>query len=100
MEAYTIRVTSFVLVSFDTPPTRTVFSHISAHVFVDYDHSHYAVARVALTKALVNNFGLVVASGPSSPMILICADQPTRLPRSGVKRVAGFEQELPRGHAA
>ena len=64
-----------------------------------YHHSHYTVARLALIKALVNNFGLVVASAPSSPVILICADQPTRLPRSGMKRVTRLEQELPRGYA-
>ena len=95
--------TSFVSVSIDTDPNesaRLVVSHSSRHGFADYDHWHYAVAPVALTRALVGTFGPVVASAPSAPIILICADQSTRLLRTGVKRAAELEHEIQRGCAA
>ena len=94
---------SFVSVSVDTDPHESaaeVVCHTPHHGFADYDHWHYAVAPVALTRALVSAFGPVVASVPSAPVILICADQSARLLRSGVKRVAELEQELQRGCAA
>lgn len=92
----------FVSVSIDTDPHESagqVIGHSARHGFSDYDGWHYAIAPIGLTRALVGAFGPVIASAPSAPMVLICADQSTRLLRTGVKRAAELEQELQRGCA-
>lgn len=46
---------------------------------------HYAIAPQEYTQELINEFGVSIANAPSSPIILVCADQSAQLLPRGLK---------------
>ena len=85
-----------VIISLDTDPNEDaalVQRHTAQHGF-DW---RYAVAPAELTRALIAEYGAVIASAPSAPMVLVCANLQTRLLRRGVKRAATLEEEVAAG---
>ena len=85
-----------VLISLDTDPNEDeerVKGHINRY---GYDWL-YAVAPADYTKQLIDEFGLGIISAPSTPVILICGDQKTRLTATGIKDVEELKSEIAKG---
>ena len=85
-----------VSISVDTDPNEDVQllkDHVQANGFT----WPFAVSPVEVTRALIEEFGVIVVNAPSAPIILICEDQSTRLMESGLKSVAELQEELAKG---
>lgn len=57
----------------------------------------FAVAPIELTRALIDEFGLQIVNAPGAPVVLICADQSTRLLGQGVKSAEKLLSEIDKG---
>lgn len=87
---------SLIHISLDTDPNEDeakVREHLERN---DLDW-YFAVSPVELTNALIEDFGLIIISAPSSPVILICPDQSTRFLGRGVKLSDELLSEVQRG---
>ena len=85
-----------VLISIDTDPNEDeerVKGHINRY---GYDWL-YAVAPADYTKQLIDEFGLGIVSAPSTPVIIICGDQSTRLTEMGIKDKNELKEEVAKG---
>lgn len=75
-----------VSISIDTDPNEDeaiVKDHATTNGFDWY----YAVAPAAMSRSLIDEFGINVVNAPSVPMILICTDGSAQMLKSGVKDV-------------
>lgn len=85
-----------ISISLDTDPNedeQIVSDHAKANGF----NWRYAVAPKEMTQSLVNEFGIIVASAPSAPVILVCEDGSSRLMKRGIKSVEELKRELETG---
>ncbi len=85
-----------VIVSLDTDPNEDlvrVQEHLARYGFDWY----FAVSPSDVTQALIAEFGLEVVSAPSTPIILVCADQSTRFLESGEKSLEELATALEQG---
>ncbi|MBR9690256.1 redoxin family protein [Candidatus Woesearchaeota archaeon] len=85
-----------ISVSLDTDPSEDeakVLEHTTRNGFDWY----YAVSPKELTQQLVDEFGIQVVNAPSTPILLICEDQSTRLLRFGVKNADELLEEVEKG---
>jgi thiol-disulfide isomerase/thioredoxin len=85
-----------VIISLDTDPNEDearVVEHITRY---GYDWQ-YAVSPAQLTRQLIDEFGLSIVSAPSTPVIVLCADQTAFLTKSGIKSVSELESEIETG---
>jgi hypothetical protein len=92
----------FVSISIDTDPNESaalVTQHTRRNALGVPEAWRYAVAPITLTRQLIRVFGPVIASAPSAPIVLICADQSARILRTGVKRSSELADEIARGCA-
>ena len=83
-------------ISLDTDPNEDE-ARIREHLERNGLDWYFAVSPIALTEALIDEFGLTVVSAPSAPVVLICEDQSTRFLRSGVKSADDLLAEVERG---
>ena len=87
---------SFVSISFDTDPNedeKNVLGHIERNGFDWY----YAISPRELTRALMDEFGAVIANVVDAPIILICENQSSRLLSRGIKSADKLKAELELG---
>jgi hypothetical protein len=87
---------AIVHISLDTDPNESeaiVEEHLTRNGFDWY----YAISPIELTRALMDDFGLAVVNAPGAPIVLVCADQSTRLLRSGVKTADDLLAEIEDG---
>lgn len=87
---------SIISIALDTDPNEdeaAVKSHAKNNGF-DW---RYVISPRELTQALVDEFGSGVVSAPSVPVILVCADQSSRLLKRGVKSAEVLKQEVAKG---
>lgn len=85
-----------VHISLDTDPNEDeglVREHLERN---DLDW-YFAVSPVALTQALIDEFGLSVVAAPRAPVVLVCPDQSSRFLRSGVKQADELLSEIEKG---
>lgn len=75
-----------ISVSLDTDPNEDA-DRVRKHAEDNGFTWRYAIASTEVTSALVSDFGPVIASAPSVPMILICEDGRARLLDNGLKKV-------------
>ncbi len=87
---------AIVHISLDTDPNEDV-AKVREHLERNGLDWYFAVSPIELTNALIDEFGLSVVNAPSAPVVLICADQSTRLLKSGVKRVDDLLAEIEEG---
>jgi len=87
---------AIVHISLDTDPHEDedkVRGHLGRH---DFDW-YFAVAPTELTNDLIDDFGFEIISAPSTPVVLICEDQSTRLLQSGRKSADVLLVEVNKG---
>ncbi len=85
-----------VHISLDTDPNEDeakIRGHLERYGFDWY----FAVSPIELTQALIDDFSLRIVSAPSVPVVLICANQSTRLLRSGIKSAEELRGEIEKG---
>jgi len=86
-----------ISVSIDTDPNEDesrVLEHIESNGF-DW---RYAVSPEALTRSLIDQFGVSIVNAPSVPMILVCPENgKVRKLDSGIKSVNELTEEVSRG---
>lgn len=85
-----------VHISLDTDPNEDE-ARIKEHLARTGFDWYYAVSPIELTRALIDDFGLTMVNAPASPMVLICADQSSRLLRTGVKSADDLLAEVASG---
>jgi len=94
--AFGVENPDILLISLDTDAnedTEKVRTHIERYGFDWY----FAVSPIEATNALIDEFGLGIVSAPSTPVILICADQRTRYLPSGIKSADDLTKEVAAG---
>ncbi len=87
---------SIVHISLDTDPNEndaTIEEHLARNGFDWY----YAISPIELTQALIDDFGLAIVNAPGAPIVLVCADQSTRMLRRGVKTADDLLAEVEDG---
>jgi len=85
-----------VAISIDTDPNEDnarVLKHINDNGFNWY----YAVAPIAFTQSMIDQFGVDIVNAPSVPMVLICDGEKVRKLGSGIKSVDKLKEEVARG---
>jgi len=85
-----------ISVSIDTDPNEDesrVLEHIERNGFTWF----YAVSPEALTRSLIDQFGVGIVNAPSVPMILVCENGKARKLDSGIKSVNELTEEVSRG---
>lgn len=85
-----------ISISLDTDPNEEqeiVKQHAISNNFAWY----FSVSPKQMTDALINEFGLSIVHAPSTPVILICADQTARLLGKGVKSAEKLQEEINKG---
>jgi thiol-disulfide isomerase/thioredoxin len=87
---------SVISVALDTDPNEDE-SKVKAHIERNGFDWYYAIAPVELTRSLIDEFGLGIASAPLAPMVLICSDGSSRFLKSGVKTVEDLKKSLDAG---
>jgi thiol-disulfide isomerase/thioredoxin len=87
---------SIISISLDTDPNEDE-SLVTEHTQKNGFDWRYAIAPVAVTKSLIDDFGVGVVNAPAVPVILICEDQSARMLERGVKSVDDLKAELARG---
>ena len=86
-----------VHISLDTDPNEDE-DRVREHVEFNRFDWYYAVSPIELTRALIDEFGVVVVNAPRAPVILICEDQSARLlEKGGVKNADELLAEIERG---
>ena len=87
---------AIVHISLDTDPNEndaTIEEHLARNGFDWY----YAISPIELTRALMDDFGLAIVNAPGAPIVLVCADQSTRMLRRGVKTADDLLAEVADG---
>ncbi len=87
---------AIVHISLDTDPNEDE-ARIEEHLARNGFDWYYSVSPIELTRALIDDFGLTVVNAPAAPMVLICADQSSRLLRTGVKTAEDLLAEVESG---
>jgi len=85
-----------ISVSLDTDPNEDearVLEHINRYGY----GWRFAVSPTQVTQNLISEFGLTVVNAPSTPVILVCADQKTRLMKTGIKDPTELKDEIAKG---
>ena len=85
-----------ISVSIDTDPNEDearIREHAERNGFTWF----YAVSPEALTRSLIDQFGVSIVNAPSVPMILVCDSQNVRKLGSGIKSVNELTEEVSRG---
>jgi thiol-disulfide isomerase/thioredoxin len=82
-----------VSISLDTDPNEDV-SVVQEHITTNGFNWLYAVSPAKVTQALINEFGVGIVNAPAAPVVLICADQSSRLLPRGVKTADELQAEL------
>jgi thiol-disulfide isomerase/thioredoxin len=87
---------AIIHISLDTDPNEDE-AQVKEHMERNGLDWYFAVAPAELTQDLIEDFGLTVVSAPSAPVVLICADQSTRLLKNGVKSADTLLAEVEKG---
>jgi len=87
---------SIISIALDTDPNEDE-AVVKLHAKNNGFNWKYVISPRELTQALVDEFGSGVVSAPSVPVILVCADQSTRLLKRGVKSAEVLKQEVATG---
>ncbi len=87
---------SIVHISLDTDPNEDE-AQIREHLERNDLNWYFAISPVELTNALIDDFGLIIISAPSAPVILICPDQSTRFLGRGIKLSDELLSEVQKG---
>jgi thiol-disulfide isomerase/thioredoxin len=88
---------TIIHISLDTDPNEDeeqVRAHAQRHGFEWY----FAISPIALTQALIDEFGLTVVSAPRAPVILIETDGSSRLLKGGLKSAEFLAAEIGKGN--
>lgn len=85
-----------ISISLDTDPNEEQ-EIVKQHAISNNFNWYFSVSPKQMTDALINEFGLTVVHAPSTPVILICADQKTRLLGKGVKSAEKLQEEISKG---
>jgi thiol-disulfide isomerase/thioredoxin len=83
-------------ISLDTDPHEDE-AQIREHLERNNLNWYFAISPVELTNALTEDFGLIIISASSAPVILICPDQSTRFLGRGIKLSDKLLAEVQRG---
>jgi len=86
----------FVSIGLDTDPNEDE-AEVRGYVEENGFEGFYVVSPVEFTQEIVDEFGVKVVNAPSAPVILVCADQSTRLLKSGLKSTEDLESEIKEG---
>lgn len=85
-----------ISISLDTDPNEEQ-EIVKQHAISNNFEWYFSVSPKQMTDALINEFGLSIVHAPSTPVILICADQNTRLLGKGVKSIEKLQEEINKG---
>jgi thiol-disulfide isomerase/thioredoxin len=85
-----------VHISLDTDPNEEG-SLVKEHAEKNGLNWKFSVSPIEITKKMIEEFGIGVVNAPSAPVILVCADQSTRLLEKGVKSAQELKEEISKG---
>lgn len=85
-----------VHVSLDTDPNEDA-DRVREHLVRNGFDWRFTVAPEALTRALIDRFGIGVVSAPNAPVMLICHDGDSRLLPRGIKGPDTLRAEIGKG---
>jgi thiol-disulfide isomerase/thioredoxin len=87
---------SIVHISLDTDPNEDE-ELVKEHAEKNDLNWKFSVSPIEITKKMIEEFGIGVVNAPSAPVILVCADQSTRLLEKGVKSAQELKEEIAKG---